>query len=156
MKLTLRRTEFDEEARVDVRKLPFKYEAAFKEAQYEAFAKAGVLIVLAIETKDGERAGTLFCFVCRHGADDLPGGGDVLAVAGAVSRKNQNVARLYRDIHVALGRVARELGCRCVRAEARRKGVVRMLKDEGFREVATTLQKEVLDEDVRRDIREQR
>lgn len=148
MKLTLRRTEFDEDARVDVRRLPFKYEAAFKEAQYEAFAKAGVLIVFAIETKEAERAGTLFCYICQHGADDFPGGGDALVVAGAVSRKNQGVVRLYRDIHVALFCAARELGCRCVRAEARRKGIVRMLKDEGLHEVATTLQKEVSDEDL--------
>lgn len=149
MKLTLRRTEFDEEARADFRNLPFQSAIAFEETQYEALAKAGVIIVFAIETKAGVRAGTLFCAVYPRAAIGISGGGNALFVLGAASRKNPDVGRLYRGIHVALARAAREAGCCCVQAEARRKGIVRMLKDEGFHEVATTLQKEVLDEDVR-------
>lgn len=149
MKLTLKRTEFDEEARADFRNLPFQSAVTFEETQYEALVKAGAIIVFAIETKTCERAGTLFCAIYPRAAIGISGGGNALFVLGAVSRKNPNVGRLYRDIHVALFCAARELGCRCIQAEARRKGVVRMLKDEGFHEVATTLQKEVLDEDVR-------
>lgn len=145
MKLTIRETEFDDEARADFWNLPT---AKFvgEQARYEEMAKQGLLKVLAAETEGGERAGTFFGLVVS--GEQLGKDGDVFYLIGATSRGLNGVSSLYRAVHSGFARKMRELGCIGIQGCAERKGAARLMEAEGFCAERVVLYKEVKEEDL--------
>lgn len=135
MKLTLRRTEFDEEARADFHSAVLRvFPACDVNAEMEKCAGAardGKLLTLAVETYGGDRAGTLLCVVYPPSRGEQ--NGNTLFVTMATTRSVVPFPKLYRGIHGALARVMLKYGGRRVRALAWRRSVVRLLEKEGFR-----------------------
>lgn len=144
-KLTIRETEFDDEARADFWNLPT---AKFvgEQARYEEMAEKGILKVLAAETETGERAGTFFGMVvsgAMFGKD-----GNVFYLIGATSRGIKGVPSLYRAVHSGFARKMRELGCVGIQGCAERKGAARLMEAEGFCAERVVLYKEIKEEDL--------